>query len=67
MSEVRPRRRKCRRPRFGTEQKALNYAVYVLREQGRTAYACPAHDLPTFHLRPKSIEKVVDTPIPHGA
>lgn len=50
----RPRRRKCRRPPFASEQKALAYARSVLGQQGRTAYRCTAHDPPKYHLHPKA-------------
>jgi hypothetical protein len=57
--EERPRRRKCRRPRFASEDRALRYARMVLRESGRTAYECSAHVPHAFHLHPKGYE-------PHG-
>lgn len=67
MHEPRSRRRKCRRPRFASADKALRYARVVLREPDRTAYECSAHVPPAFHLVPKLVAKVVDTPITHGA
>ena len=67
MHEPRSRRRKCRRPRFASADKALRYARMVLGELDRTAYECSAHIPPAFHLVPKSAAKVVDTPIGHGA
>lgn len=57
MVESRPRRRKCRRPSFASEDKALRYAVGILKQQGRTAYPCTNHDVPVFHLHPKGHER----------
>lgn len=67
MTEPRPRRRKCRRPRFQTERGALWFALKVLGERDRTAYLCSGHDQPVFHLRPRLAEKVLDTPNADGA
>jgi len=53
----RPRRRKCRKPKFTTEQGALFYATVVRGEPGRTAYECSAHPVRTFHLHPKGQER----------
>lgn len=67
MAEPRVRRRKCRRPRFASADKALRYARMVLKEEGRTAYECSAHVPSAFHLVPKAAAKVLDTPTAHGA
>lgn len=57
MHEQRARRRKCRRPRFSTEAKALAYARLVLKQPERTAYACSAHEPAAYHLHPKGHER----------
>lgn len=66
MFEPRVRRRKCRKQRFISAENALRYARMVLKQPDRTAYRCSGHVPPAFHLVPKAIAKVVDTPNARG-